>query len=131
MFSISGQYEGNLRCEMTNETTGAQATTVYGESFETNTPVDLVLMAIGSCTMTMIAYTAESRGIDVKGATFSVGKTMADQPRRVAAIDIVIDFPHDYSDKEKALFRNAAASCPVKNTLSSECKINVTMNFGA
>lgn len=130
MFTISGIYEGNLRNEIFNETTGAQLTTVSGESFETNTPVDLLVTAAGACVMTMIGSTAESRGIDVKGANFKIEKIMADQPRRVGEINIVIDFPHNYSDKEKTLFRNAAANCPVKNTLSSDCKVNITMNFG-
>ena len=79
--------------------------------------------------MAMMAYTAESKGINLDGMSIDVDKVMADAPRRIGEINITVNFTQSYSDKEKTLLQRAAETCPVKKTLSSDCKINVVMNF--
>ena len=61
--------------------------------------------------------------------SIEVDKVMADAPRRIGEINITVNFTQSYSDKEKTLLQRAAETCPVKKTLSSECQINVVMNF--
>ena len=61
--------------------------------------------------------------------TIEVDKVMADAPRRIGEINIIVSFAQEYTDKEKTLLQRAAETCPVKKTLSSECKINVIMKF--
>lgn len=127
MATISGKYLGNLCSELTHNASGVKINVDgNGNGFS---PVDLTAASLGACMMAMMAYTAESRGINLEGMSIDVDKVMADAPRRIGEINITVSFTQAYTDKEKTLLQRAADTCPVKKTLSSECKINVVMNF--
>lgn len=127
MATISGKYLGNLRSEFTHNLSGTKLTVDgHGQGFS---PVDLTATSLAACMMAMMGYTAESKGINLEGLSIEVDKVMADAPRRIGEINVTVNFKQVYSDKEKMLLQKSAETCPVKKTLSSECKINVTMNF--
>lgn len=127
MAAISGKYLGNLCSELTHNQSGVKINVDgNGKGFS---PVDLTAASLGACMMAMMAYTAESKGINLEGMNIEVDKTMADAPRRIGEFNIVVNFTQSYSDKEKTLLQRAADTCPVKKTLSSDCKINIVMNF--
>ena len=127
MATISGKYLGNLCSELTHNSSGVKINVDgHGKGFS---PVDLTAASLGACMMAMMAYTAESKGISLEGMSIEVDKVMADAPRRIGEINITVNFTQSYSDKEKILLQRAAETCPVKKTLSSECQINVVMNF--
>ncbi len=127
MATISGKYLGNLCSELTHNASGIKINVDgHGNGFS---PVDLTAASLGACMMAMMAYTAESKGINLEGMSIDVDKVMADAPRRIGEINITVNFTQQYTDKEKTLLQRAADTCPVKKTLSSECKVNVVMNF--
>ncbi len=127
MTAISGKYLGNLCSEFTHNQSGVKINVDgNGKGFS---PIDLTAASLGACMMAMMAYTAESKGINLEGMNIEVDKVMADAPRRIGEFNITVNFTQQYSDKEKTLLQRAASTCPVKNTLSNDCKINVTMNF--
>lgn len=127
MATISGKYLGNLTSEFTHNLSGTKITVDgNGKGFS---PVDLTATSLGACMLAMMGYTAESKGINLEGLTIEVDKVMADAPRRIGEINIIVNFAQQYTEKEKTLLQRAAETCPVKKTLSSECKINVIMNF--
>ena len=127
MAAISGKYLGNLCSEFTHNQSGVKINVDgNGKGFS---PIDLTAASLGACMMAMMAYTAESKGINLEGMSIEVDKTMADAPRRIGEFNIVVNFTQSYDDKEKTLLQRAADTCPVKKTLSSDCKINIVMNF--
>lgn len=127
MSAITGKYLGNLRSELTHSESGVKINIDgHGKSFS---PVDLTAASLGACMMAMMGYTAESKDINLEGLSIEVDKVMADAPRRIGEINITVNFARSYTDREKVILQKAAETCPVKKTLSSECKINVTMNF--
>ncbi len=127
MTAISGKYLGNLCSEFTHNQSGVKINVDgNGKGFS---PVDLTAASLGACMMAMMAYTAESKGINLEGMSIEVDKVMADAPRRIGEINITVNFTQQYSDKEKTLLQRAANTCPVKNTLNNDCKINIVMNF--
>ena len=127
MATISGKYLGNLCSEFTHNQSGVKINVDgNGKGFS---PIDLTAASLGACMMAMMAYTAESKGINLEGMSIEVDKTMADAPRRIGEFNIVVNFTQSYDDKEKTLLQRAADTCPVKKTLSSDCKINIVMNF--
>ena len=129
MATISGKYLGNLCSEFTHNPSGAKINVDgNGNGFS---PVDLTATSLAACMMAMMGYTAESKGINLDGMSIEVDKVMADAPRRIGEINIIVKFAQSYTDKEKTLLERAAETCPVKKTLRSECKINVIMNFPA
>ena len=131
---IKGQYKGGLRNEMThlksNNTIMTDAPVDNHGKGETFSPTDLVCGALAACMMTIMGITAQTHEFDIDGATYEIKKTMVTDPRRIGQIDIAINFPHhDYTDKQKAMLKAAADTCPVAKTLGSEVVVNVTMNF--
>lgn len=127
MAIISGKYLGNLCSEFTHNPSGAKITVDgNGNGFS---PIDLTATALGACMFAMMGYTAASRDISLEGMTIEVDRMMADAPRRISEFNIIVKFTQEYTEKEKTLLQKAAETCPVKKTLSEDCKINVVMKF--
>lgn len=127
MATISGKYLGNLCSEFTHNPSGAKVTVDgNGNGFS---PIDLTATALGACMFAMMGYTAASRDINLEGMTIDVDRVMADAPRRISEFNIIVKFTQEYTEKEKTLLQKAAETCPVKKTLSPDCKINVIMKF--
>lgn len=125
--TISGNYLGNLCSEFTHNSSGVKLSVDgKGNGFS---PIDLAATSVGACMFAMMGYTAESKGINLEGMTIGIDWKMVDAPRRIGEINIVVNFTQSYSEKERVLLEKAAETCPVKKTLSSDCKINITMNF--
>lgn len=126
-------YKGDLRNEATHTQSGAVILTDAptdnhgkGEAFS---PTDLVATALAGCMMTIMGIASQTHGFDVKGATAQVEKVMGTAPRRIVEIKITIDFPTDYTDKEKRIIEAAARECPVANSLHPELKQTFTFNY--
>lgn len=127
MAAISGKYLGNLCSEFTHNPSGAKITVDgNGNGFS---PIDLTATALGACMFAMMGYTAMNKGINLEGMTIDIDRVMADAPRRISEFNIIVSFTQEYTDKEKVLLQKAAETCPVKKTLSEDCKINVIMKF--
>lgn len=127
MATISGKYLGNLCSEFTHNPSGVKITVDgNGNGFS---PVDLTATSLGACMFAMMGYTAASRDINLEGMTIDVDRVMADAPRRISEFNIIVKFTQEYTEKEKTLLQKAAETCPVKKTLSPDCKINVIMKF--
>lgn len=127
MATISGKYLGNLCSEFTHNPSGAKITVDgNGNGFS---PIDLTATALGACMFAMMGYTAMSKEINLEGMTIEIDRVMADAPRRISEFNIIVNFTQEYTDKEKVVLQKAAETCPVKKTLSEDCKINVIMNF--
>ncbi|MBR3914514.1 MAG: OsmC family protein [Bacteroidales bacterium] len=127
MAAISGKYLGNLCSEFTHNPSGAKITLDgNGNGFS---PIDLTATALGACMFAMMGYTAMNKGINLEGMTIDVDRVMADAPRRISEFNIIVSFTQEYTDKEKVVLQKAAETCPVKKTLSEDCKINVIMKF--
>jgi len=115
-------YTGDLSTEATHLKSGNKIITDApvdnngkGESFS---PTDLVATALGSCMMTIMGISARNHGIDMDGATATINKIMASDPRRISAIEVVITMPaNGYSAKDRKILTAAADGCPVGGTI--------------
>lgn len=135
MSTISSVYSSNLRTQATHNASGNTIITDApvdnngrGEAFS---PSDLVCAALGSCMMTIMGIVAERNNIQLEGAKMEITKIMVADPRRIGEIIIDFSFPEGitYSDKEQALLKNAALTCPVALSLHPEIKQTVNFNF--
>ncbi|MDR2585999.1 MAG: OsmC family protein [Prevotellaceae bacterium] len=127
MSAISTIYQGQLRTLVTHNPSGAQIFTDApidnrgnGEAFS---PTDLFVASLGSCILTIAGIAAESHGFSIDGARIETQKVMAQNPRRVG--EIILDIylpPNNYTDREKRLIENAAATCPVTQSLHPDIK---------
>src|ERR1700743_2097231 len=90
-------YEGKLRTCLTHVYSGTE---ILNDAPLDNhglaqafSPTDMVASALGSCILTTIAIKTEAMHIDIKGAEIEITKIMANDPRRIAQIDVVLKFP--------------------------------------
>jgi putative redox protein len=126
-------YKGNLECELKHERSGTQIITDApvdnqgrGSAFS---PTDLVTAAAASCIITTLGIAAQTRSWKFDGTEMDIVKTMASDPRRIAAIDIDVRFSENYSDADKESIKRIAMNCPVIVSLSPDVKKNVRFFF--
>lgn len=124
-------YKGNLRTEMKHLQSGTivetDAPTDNNGKGERFSPTDLVATALGSCMLTIMAISAESKSISIEGTKCEITKIMEANPRRIGEI-IVKLFVHgqdSYDEKARTILEKAALTCPVYLSLHPEMKKTV------
>ena len=134
MVTASTIYTGNLRTQATHVASGIQIITDApidnkgkGEAFS---PTDLMSASLGSCMLTLVGIAADSHGFSIDGTKVSITKIMANNPRRVSEIQVLLDFPDIvYTESQIRIIEHAALNCPVAKSLHPDIHQNVTFNF--
>ena len=133
MYTLEIKYLGNLRTSSTHLDSGSAINTDapkdnhgLGEAFS---PTDMVCSALASCILTIMAIAVEKNGIDIKDTTAIVKKTMGNNPRRIAKIDIDLTFTKKLDSKTKTILERAAYNCPVHHTLSKSVEKNISFKY--
>jgi uncharacterized OsmC-like protein len=134
METIRTTYLGELRTKAIHVQSGEELLTDApvdnqgkGEYFS---PTDLVATALTSCMLTIMGITARRFNFNIDGTTVKSTKIMADSPRRIGEIIVELDFPEvAYSEKEKALIKQASKICPVAMSLHPDIKQTIIFNF--
>jgi putative redox protein len=119
---VTGRYLGNKRVELKHGPTGSTIITDapkdnHGEG-STFSPTDLVAAALGACMLTVMSIVAERDGISLAGMTVEVTKQMADQPRRIGSLPVVIHMPKALSPEQRIKLERVARTCPVSHSLN-------------
>jgi uncharacterized OsmC-like protein len=134
METIRTKYLNELRTEAEHVKSGVKIITDApvdnqgkGEAFS---PTDLLAASLGSCMLTIMGIAARTHSINMEGTDIKITKVMAANPRRVSEVIVEFDLnQHEYSDKEKAILKNAAHTCPVALSLHPDLKQTVIFNF--
>ncbi|MGD0581766.1 MAG: OsmC family protein [Bacteroidales bacterium] len=127
-------YKGELRTEALHVRSGNIILTDAppdnkgkGEYFS---PTDLLATALGSCIFTIMGIAAREHGFSIDGASCSITKIMAENPRRIGEIRIEFDFTGNaYTDKQKKILDYCVKTCPVARSLNESLKQNVTLHY--
>lgn len=98
-----------------------------GEAFS---PTDTVATGLANCMLTTMGIKAEGLGVVLDGATATVTKTMASNPRRISKIDVVMQLPAGVSDKNQKILEHTAKTCPVDYSLHQDIERLVQFNWG-
>jgi uncharacterized OsmC-like protein len=121
-------YDGGLRATATHlrsnsvvETDAPVDNHGKGERFS---PTDLVATALASCMVTTMGIAANTHNIDIDGTECEVEKIMAPNPRRIAEVKVNLFMPKNktYNDHDKKIMEHAALTCPVVESLHTDCK---------
>ena len=97
-----------------------------GEKFS---PTDLFCSSLGSCMLTIMGITAQIHGFNIDGSSIDLNKKIKLNPRRVSAIDILINIKGKFRNKEKQMLINAAKHCPVSKSIHPDIKENISFIF--
>lgn len=128
------EYVGGLRTKAIHLRSGKAITTDApvdnngkGETFS---PTDLVSAALSSCMMTIMGIVAEREGVNLTGLKSEVVKVMNSTPRKISEIKIHFTYPGLLaSEEQKQKLKNAARTCPVALSLSSDLKQTISFDF--
>ncbi len=128
-------YEGELRTVARHVASGTTIETDApndnqgkGESFS---PTDLVATALGSCMLTIMGQKARDLKIDLADTKIEIQKIMKADPRRIAGIQLVFNFPETLllDEKNRLILERSANTCPVKYSLHPDLQVEVTFNW--
>jgi len=134
MATIETKYLGELRTEAKHVSSENKVITDApidnqgkGEAFS---PSDLLTASLGSCMLTIMGIAAREQQISVDGATCSITKIMASEPRRVSEIQLVFHMPaNDFSEKQRIIIERSARTCPVARSLHPDLIQDVVFNW--
>jgi putative redox protein len=134
MATAEARYLGDLRTESVHVKSGTVLMSDAppdnhgkGEFFS---PTDLLATSLGSCMITIIGIAANNKGFDITGATWSVTKVMADNPRRVAEVIVDLTFPANrYTDEQRRLIEHITRTCPVALSLHPDLKQTIHISY--
>ncbi len=133
MKRISLIYEGNLRCRSANQagedilTDGPRGVGGMGEALS---PTEMVVFALGSCMLTMMGYTAQKEGLDIKGVKVEGDEELTSVPvRRLGKIFLSFTMCRGIPAAKRKVLEDAAAGCPVRNSLHPDIKVMSTFTY--
>ncbi|AXA36534.1 MAG: OsmC family protein [Candidatus Sumerlaea chitinivorans] len=123
-------YDGNLICRAVHgpsrQTLTTDAPTDNGGRGSAFSPTDLVATALGTCMLTIMGLVAQRRGWDIAGTQCHVVKEMVANPvRRIGRLQVQITLPPnpELTDEARAALRQAALTCPVKESLHPDIEL--------
>ncbi len=126
-------YLGGLRTQSTHLASGDSYLTDApidnqgkGEAFS---PTDTVATGLANCMLTVMGIKAGSLNVDMKGTVAEVTKFMANDPRRISEIKVVLSFPKGISEKHQKILKNTALTCPVAKSLHPEIIQNIQFQW--
>lgn len=99
-----------------------------GEAFS---PTDTVAAALASCMLTVMGIKAANMGVDLTRTVAAVTKIMADQPRRISGIIVILDIPVGPDTKSRQILENTARTCPVLLSLHPDINKEITFNWNS
>lgn len=127
-------YHGDLRTTATHVRSGSAIITDApvdnhgkGSAFS---PTDLLCVSLATCILTTMGISAEAKDIPFSSATARVMKHMANDPRRVARIEVHIEMVGAELDpKQRMLMERIAQTCPVARSLHPDIIQEVTFTY--
>ncbi|MDR1681701.1 MAG: OsmC family protein [Prevotellaceae bacterium] len=134
MATIQTTYAGKLRTEIRHTASGQTVNTDapldnHGEG-KYISPTDIFTASYASCIFTIMGIAAATHGFSIDGMSAETTKVMADNPRRVAKITVVITMPpNNYSSRERRIIEAVPGNCPVGHSLHPDIEKEVTFRF--
>lgn len=128
-------YEGDLHTVARHLQSGTEIETDAptdnqgrGERFS---PTDLVATALAACMATTMGIKSRDLQVDLKGMKLSVLKIMKPDPRRIAGVNVVFDFPEtlQVDEKQKAILERTAHTCPVMQSIHPDMEVKIEFNW--
>lgn len=133
MVKMTATYTGQKHCKAEHEpsrsileTDAPKDNAGLGESFS---PTDLVATALGTCILTTVAIFAERDGQNVTGSKMSVEKEMSANPRRIASLKTVLEFPKNIPEDYRTKIEQIAHNCPVMKSLHPEISVPIEIKY--
>ena len=126
-------YLGSLRTECEHLKSGnkyiTDAPTDNNGKGEAFSPTDTVATGLANCMLTVMGIKAQGIGVDISGATATVTKTMAAEPRRISKIEVTLNLPKAIGGKSRTILENTGRACPVLYSLHPDIEKVIVFNW--
>lgn len=126
-------YLGSLRTECKHLQSGntyiTDAPTDNHGKGEAFSPTDTVATGLANCMLTMMGIKANDLKVSLEGATATVTKTMASNPRRISKIEVVFHLPEISDQKIRKILEKTAETCPVHYSLHPDIEKEITFHW--
>lgn len=133
MVKMKVAYQGQKHCELTHEpsktvihTDAPKDNFGRGESFS---PTDLMGAALCSCILTTMAIIGEKEGIEFTEGHGEVTKIMADNPRRIQALQVHLTLSKNLNPVQRARMETIARTCPVHRGLNPDIEVPIIFTY--
>lgn len=128
-------YEGNLSTRTVDSATGTEIITDAPKDNQglgrTFSPTDLVGVALGSCSLTLMGIAANKLKIDIGKTRAVVTKQMsAHPPRKIGVIHLEIYCPFVFPDEVTSILIQAVEMCPVQKSLHPDISQEFVFHWG-
>jgi uncharacterized OsmC-like protein len=136
IMTSSVTYSGDLRTLATHLQSGSvietDAPTDNQGKGERFSPTDLIGTSLAACMLTTMAIRAKDLELKLKGATCHTEKIMSAAPRRISILKIRFSWPEsvDFTVEEQERLESIAWTCPVKESIHPDIKLEVDFNWG-
>ena len=128
-------YEGSLSTRTVDSNSGSEIITDapkdnngLGRTFS---PTDLVGVALGSCSLTLMGIAANKLKIDIGKTRAVVTKTMnSHAPRKIGVLHLEIYCPYKFSDAITSVLIEAVEMCPVQKSLHPDIAQEFVFHWG-
>jgi putative redox protein len=103
----------------------------WGGLEENGSPTDLFAAALGACMLTMMAFEARRQKVSVEGAQVEVEKELSNGgSKRISKVRIQIRVPTHFDPTVQKALEEAAAHCPIHNSLHPDVEIDTRFVWG-
>ena len=126
-------YDGNFKCTAINDASGKKLTTNAnnGEQPTDFSPMDILCSALGTCTLSVLAFASVRENLALDGMKAEVKCSIDEKTHKATGFDITITMPKglEITEVQKKKLEKYAHSCPVKASLNPELKINTVFVY--
>lgn len=135
MVTITAEYLGDLHCRAVHQPSGAVLETDApkdnqgkGEAFS---PTDLCATSLLTCMATVMGIQARTLGYDLAGLKMEVRKEMTPPPRRIARLEVDLNFPRPADATTRERLQLTAEACPVRRSLHPDVVVQTNFRWPA
>ncbi len=133
MEKILTVHEGEFRCRTRNkngEPIVTDPSKDHGGKEEAYSPVDLLVVSLSSCILTVMAIVAKQHGIDTRGSKVEAGYEMTDKlTRRIGKISLEVSIAGKVPAEKRHLLEKTIHMCPVRNSLHPEMQYDIKVHY--
>jgi uncharacterized OsmC-like protein len=88
-------------------------------------PAELIMAALGTCTIGTMINFARNQGIEVSDITMEVSEETIEHPERIGTFNVSMSVHTDADDKRVRTLERVAGACKIHNTLKDPPQINL------